>query len=237
MVGTKAIRGMRMKAKATLEKMLLNSGASKVGFSDVRSVAAKNRADLPVAVTILVALNKDVVRSIQGAPTRIYYEEYKRVNALLDRLGAKCADFLRDAGFAAKALPTTQAGIDKHLTTDFPHKSGAVLSGLGWIGKCALLITQEFGSAVRLTTVFTDMPVQNGAMMVSLCGRCTQCTQACPGGAITGKKWEYGMQRSELYDAVACQAAARAQGAKIGVKNTICGVCIASCPWTKWYLR
>ena len=226
-----------MNKKSTLEKMLISNGASRVGFSDVRSVAARNRADLPVAVTILVALRKDVVQTIQGAPTRVYYEEYKRVNALLDNLGAKCADFLRDAGFEAKALTTTQVISNEALETDFPHKTGAILSGMGWIGKCALLITKEFGSAVRLTTVFTDMPAANGEMMVSLCGRCTQCMDACPGNAITGKKWEYGMQRSELYDACACQAAARAQGATIGVKNTICGVCIASCPWTKWYLR
>ena len=226
-----------MSSRTTLEKMLKKNGASLVGFSDVTSVPAQNRAELPSAVTILVALRKDVVRSIEGAPTRIYYEEYKRVNAMLDKLGAMCADWLRDAGFEAKALPTTEVKSNEELTTDFPHKTGAIMSGLGWIGKCALLITKEYGSAIRLTTVFTDMPVQNGDMMVSLCGRCTQCTNACPGGAIMGKKWEFGMQRSELYDARACQAEAREQGAKIGVKNTICGVCIASCPWTKWYLR
>ncbi len=226
-----------MKSKATLEKMLLKNGASKVGFSDISSVAELNRAELPSAVTIMVALNKDVVRSIQGAPTRLYFEEYERVNALLSILGTMCADFLRDAGFEAKALPTTLVEVDKHLETDFPHKTGAILAGLGWIGKCALLITKEFGSVVRLTSVFTDMPVQNGEMMVSLCGRCMQCTQACPGGAVKGKKWEYGDARDELYDAMACQAAAREQGEKIGVKNTICGVCMASCPWTKWYLR
>jgi len=226
-----------MYSKTSLEKKLKSSGASLVGFSDVTTVAADKRFNLPSAVTIVAALDKDVVRSIDDAPTYMYYEEYKRVNALLDNLGAMCADFLQRAGYKAKALPTTEVKSNEDLVTDFPHKTGAILSGLGWIGKCALLITKEFGSAVRLTTVFTNMPIKNGDAMVSLCGRCTQCMDACPAGAVKGKKWEYGMQREELYDAFVCRQAAYKQGEKIGVKNTICGVCVASCPWTKWYLK
>jgi epoxyqueuosine reductase len=236
-VDTFGSKGAGMNRMKALEKMLKSNGASLIGFSNVHSVPIETRAFLPSAVTIAVALDKEVVRSIQGAPTRIYYEEYKRVNELLDKLGAKCADYLKDAGYKAVALPTTEVKSNKALMTDFPHKTGAILSGMGWIGKCALLITKEFGSALRLTTVFTDMSVQNGEMMVSLCGRCTQCMDACPGNAVKGKKWEFGTPRRELYDAFACQAAARAQGEKIGVKNTVCGVCIASCPWTKWYLK
>ena len=116
-----------MYSKATLEKTLKKNGASLVGFSDVTSAAADKRFNLPSAVTILVALDKDVVRSIEGAPTRIYYEEYKRVNAMLDRLGAMCADWLRSAGYEAKALPTTEVKSNEQLVTDFPHKTGAIL--------------------------------------------------------------------------------------------------------------
>jgi len=212
-------------------------GASLVGFSDITSIPAENRKNLPSAVTIACALDKDVVRSIQGAPTLIYYDEYKAKNALLDELAHKCAEFLRRAGYKAEPLPTTEVGIDENLETAFPHKTGAVLSGLGWIGKCDLLVTPQYGSAVRLTTVFTDMPAENMGVMQERCGCCTECVDACPGRAVTGNSWYEGAKRSELYDAFACRKAAQEKASAIGVKNTICGVCIASCPWTIKYLN
>ena len=189
------------------------------------------------AVTIACALDKDVVKSIQGAPTLIYFDEYNRKNALLNELGAKCAGYLKQAGYKAEALPTTEVGIDENLMTPFPHKTGAVLSGLGWIGKCALLITRQYGSAVRLTTVFTDMPAEKAQIQKNLCASCTECVDACPGHAITGKSWHESAERKELYDAFACKKAALEKAAMIGVRNTICGVCIASCPWTINYVN
>lgn len=223
--------------KSALIDMLKGGGASLVGFSDINGIPSENRKGFSFAVTIACALNKDAVKSIHGAPTDIYYEDYIRKNALLDELGHKCADFLNQAGYKSEALPTTEAGIDEKLNTAFPHKTGAVLAGLGWIGKCALLITKQFGSAHRLTTVFTDMPCKNAALMNNLCGSCMACVHACPGNALTGQNWQQGMDRSDIYDAFACQKAAFEQAAKIGVKNTICGVCIASCPWTIKYIN
>lgn len=223
--------------KSALTVMLKAGGASLVGFSDISGVPAENRKGLPCAVTIACALGKEAVGSIQNAPTDAYYEEYNRKNALLNELGQKCADFLKQSGYKAEPLPTTEVGIDEKLSTLFPHKTGAVLSGLGWIGKSALLVTKEFGSAHRLTTVFTDLPCENGELMKSLCGSCSECVTACPGNALTGQNFKHGMNRSEVYDAFACQKAAFEQAAKIGVRNTICGLCIASCPWTIKYVN
>ena len=191
---------------ANLTTLLKQNGASLVGFSDITSIPAQNRKDLPYAVTIACALDKDVIKSIQGEPTQIYYDEYNKKNALLDELGSKCAEFLKSNGYKAKALPTTEVGIDCNLKTDFPHKTGAVLSGLGWIGKCALLITKQFGSAVRLTTVFTDLPIGEESRQIkqavpekSLCGSCKECIIACPGGALSGKSYVQGDSRPVLY--------------------------------------
>lgn len=220
-----------------LSRMLKDNGASLVGFSDISVTPAENRKGLPSAVTIACALEKDVVKSIQGAPTLIYYEEYKRKNALLNELGQKCADYLRHNGYKAEALPTTEVGIDKNLMTDFPHKTGAVLGGLGWIGKCALLITPQFGSAVRLTTVFTDLPADNSETMSSKCADCKECVINCPGKAVTGENWHQGIERKDIYNAFACRETALELSAKIGITNSICGICIASCPWTKKYLN
>ena len=226
-----------MSFKDELTKKLKESGASLIGFSDISCVDAEKRSGLPSAVTIACALDKDAVNSIQGAPTQIYYDEYNRKNALLDELGQKCATLLSNAGYEASALAATEVGIDENLMTVFPHKTGAVLSALGWIGKCALLITPQYGSAVRLTSVFTSLPCENGEVMAERCGSCNECVDNCPGLAVTGENWAQGAQRSDIYDAFACQKTAREEAAVIGIKNTICGICIASCPWTKNYIN
>ncbi len=225
-----------MSFKDELTKKLIESGASLIGFSDISGIEPQRRCGLPSAVTIACALDKDAVNSIQGAPTQIYYDEYNRKNALLDELGKRCADFLGENGYEAQALPTTEVGIDDNLETAFPHKTGAVLSALGWIGKCALLITPQYGSAVRLTSVFTSLPCENGEVMAERCGSCNECVDNCPGLAVTGENWSRGAQRSDIYDAFACQKTAREEAAVIGIKNTICGICIASCPWTIRYV-
>ena len=43
------------------------------------------------------------------------------------------------------------------------YKMLATLAGIGWIGKNALLVTKEQGSAVRFTAVLTDAHVKQYA--------------------------------------------------------------------------
>jgi len=45
--------------------------------------------------------------------------------------------------------------------SSMPQKTIATRAGLGWIGKTALLITPQFGSAIRLNSVLTDMEFNN----------------------------------------------------------------------------
>ncbi len=129
----------------------------------------------------------------------------------------------------------TDVGIDDStLSTRLPHKTTATRAGLGWIGKCALLVTEEFGPAVRLTTVLTDAELRVGEpVTASRCGQCMDCVQACPGRAPSGREWEAGISRDSFFDAFACRRTAREMAAKIGLDESVCGMCIAACPWTK----
>ncbi len=120
----------------------------------------------------------------------------------------------------------------------FQHKTVATRAGLGWIGKNALLITREYGSAVRLASVLTDAPLPVGKPVNhSSCGDCANCVGVCPGGAIKGINWQLGMYRDEFYDAQRCRETALAQAGKVGIDRTVCGMCIAVCPWTRRYIE
>ncbi|MGQ9629003.1 MAG: 4Fe-4S double cluster binding domain-containing protein [bacterium] len=138
-------------------------------------------------------------------------------------------------GFRAHPLPATleEGEVDpRFLAAPFPHKTAATRSGLGWIGKSALLITPQYGPRVRLATILTDMPLDVGTPIEgSRCGDCDLCVRACPASAISGNEWRAGRPREEFYDARACRDMARKlSGEMIGEDVAICGICIAACP-------
>ncbi len=221
-----------------IRRYLTTSGAALVGFADMRSIGPDVRHGLPYGIGIAVPLDPSIVRQIEKGPTPDYAAEYERTNNLLDHLAESCAEMLRSRGYQAIGTASTMQHLDlATLSTPLPHKTVATHAGLGWIGKCALLVTEQFGSAVRLGTVLTDAPLPPAQPIAeSRCGDCTACVDACPGNAPNGELWTSESAREDYYDAFACFKVARALSAEQGIKHFICGICIAACPWTKRYL-
>lgn len=227
-----------------LKARLLESGASLVGFADVtgRYVgdgAADLSARYPKAVSIAVNVPRDVVMGIENGPTMAYWEAYHTLNARLDALARLCADMIKDAGFQAHAQTLDAVKEFDNYRTTLPHKTAAVWAGLGFIGKCALFVSREYGSAVRLTSVLTDAPIDCWqGQPRSLCGDCTRCRDACPGQAVSGRLWSPGLDRDAFFDPLKCRAAARRRAKQMIDKEiTLCGKCIQICPFTQRYLQ
>jgi epoxyqueuosine reductase len=222
-----------------LKSFLLSRGASLVGFADLKEIDTEARDGFPFGISIAIALNPQIMSDIKEGPTAEYHAEYKKLNEILDNLGQATEQWLIDKGYKAKARPATFSEDKATLTAKLPHKTVATRAGLGWIGKCALLVTKRYGSAIRLTTVLTDAPIAAGQPVnISLCGHCIHCVDACPAHAHTGENWQPGIPREALYDAFKCRETARALSMKsFGELVSICGLCIVACPWTKKYLE
>ncbi len=184
------------------------------------------------AISIAVALNPSVVAQLTEGPTLVYYGEYQKVNLFLSNLGKFTANLLRDRGFKAQPLePTTENFNPKSLSTPLPHKTVATRAGLGWVGKSALLITKSFGSAIRLTSVLTDIPLPVAQPYnQSHCDDCSICVENCPAHAPLGPNWEINSPLEKYFNAFSCQESAKKLSQSIGIDATICGICIASCP-------
>jgi epoxyqueuosine reductase len=218
---------------------LKSQGANLVGFTDLQNLPADVRNEFPYGISIAVALDPVIIRKIIDGPDLDYFMEYRRANELLNSLGEKASGFLEENGYKAKSFSATNTGIDwDTLSTQLPHKTVATRAGLGWIGKCALLITPEYGSAVRITSVLTDAELPAGTPKNdSDCGECHACVDICPGKAVTGLEWKAGISRELLYDPFKCrEVAQRWQREREGITDNICGMCIAACPWTQKYL-
>jgi epoxyqueuosine reductase QueG len=222
-----------------LRSTLLSAGAALVGFADMRQVPAESRYDLPRAVSIAVALDPVIVAAIRNGPTEDYVGEYYRRNEQLARLGQLATSLIEAQGYRALTWPPSQAGVDDStLSTVLPHKTAATRSGMGWIGRCAAVVTVAFGSAIRLTTVLTDAPLPVGTPLdESHCGSCRVCADRCPAQAVSGQEWSLGMERNQLLDAFACRETAKRLGEARDLSYHICGRCIALCSKTEAYLR
>lgn len=227
-----------MSLNEQIESMLKEYGADLVGFADVTKLPGQVTGGFPRAVSIGVALNPTIIRAISNGPTRQYYAEYERVNNLLANLCERAVQVLTRAGYHAEVVRATTEKFDPAtLSTRTQHKSIATRAGLGWIGKSALLITKQYGPAVRFGSVLTDAKFETGEPVeASRCGDCRKCVDQCPAGAIAGHNWCVGDPREAMYDAFACRDTATRLSRKQGIVSTICGICIHACPWTQRYI-
>jgi epoxyqueuosine reductase QueG len=217
---------------------LREQGVELFGFADLSEIPAESRHGFPRGIVFAFPARREIIRQIVNGPTPEYHREYKRLNELLRQTGKRLEAFVKALGFEAMALEATVKELNrKTLATRLPHKTSATLAGLGWIGKSALLVTEKYGSAMRLNTVLTDLPLLTGKpVLKSKCGRCKICFMLCPAKAITGRNWKRGMKREELLCAFRCRQKAQEQSNAIGAQASICGICIANCPKTKKYL-
>jgi len=187
-------------------------------------------AELPTVVSMLMRIDPLVVRTLLGGPTQEYAREYLRLNLALDDAAATLADVLRVHGHAAEQVHATAAG-GGNGHRPFPHKTAATSAGLGWIGKTALFVSPDFGPAVRLATVFTDLALTPGEpLRDGRCGTCRACVDACPAGCGRDVTWRAGMPREELFDAAACR---HQMSLFRTVEPEICGICIGACPYSR----
>ncbi len=221
-----------------IESGLLELGADIVGFGDLCELPEDIREGLPVGVSVAVLYPKEVIRGISELPTQEYREWYDRLNVRLDGIVTRGAELLREKGYRAVEQTRGRVGRGEDSNnTVLPHKTVATRSGIGWIGKCALLVTPKYGSALRFSSILTDAPLTTAKPInESRCGTCKACTEACPAGAVSGRLWEPGLYRDEFFDPVKCRQTARERAKRgFGGDMTICGKCIEVCPYSRRY--
>ena len=221
-----------------LISLLTDQGVAVVGCADLAPVPEKLTRGFPRAVSFGLALTPAIIAGIMEGPTDDYWGEYNRTNALLLELAEAGAEWLRGQGFAAHPCRATGDIDPATLTAPFPHKTAARLAGLGWIGKCALLVNPDYGTAVRWNTILTDAPLATApAPLPCGCGDCRVCVDVCPGQAASGKNWEEGLAREDFFDARACVRGCQKVTAERQTVSKVCGLCVARCPHTVAYLR
>lgn len=219
-----------------LEKVLRDAGAALVGFGDMQGV---ENCSYPVGVSVAIPIPIPIIEGITEGPTKEYSDTYYAMNAKLNEIITQGANFLKEQGYQAFAQTTDVVKEDSNWRTKIPHKTVATRAGLGWIGKSCLLITPQFGGAVRISSLLTDAPLQlHEPINHSKCGNCQICKEACPAQALKGVLWHLGMKREELFEKEPCKKKAKElMKARAGFEQDICGKCFVVCPYTQKYLK
>ncbi|HLV38749.1 tRNA epoxyqueuosine(34) reductase QueG [Xanthomarina sp.] len=113
-------------------------------------------------------------------------------------------------------------------------KAWAAKSGLGWVGKHTLLLTQKSGSFHFIAELIIDLELEYDTITTDHCGTCTKCIDACPTQAITEPYVVDGSKcisyfTIELKDNIPTEFKGKFEDWMFG-----CDICQDVCPWNRF---
>lgn len=130
------------------------------------------------------------------------------------------------------------------------ERGWAARSGLGFLGKNAMLISRTHGNWLFLSCILTrveieaDEPLRPAAPRANheepaglLCGKCTRCLDACPTQAFP-RPGVVDARRCISYQTIENKGIIpRELRAGIGMRIYGCDVCLEVCPWNRFALE
>ncbi len=150
------------------------------------------------------------------------------------------------AGHVIEALYQASPSDYRYYVDTGPviERGWAAKSGLGFVGKNAMLISRQHGNWLFLASILTtlelepDAPVRpqvtDFADVGLLCGKCSRCLDACPTQAFTAPG-VLDSRRCISYQTIENKGIIpRVLRAGIGLHIYGCDVCLEVCPWNRF---
>jgi len=210
----------RKKATQMIKEKARELGAGVVGICELKDkhLMAGATRKYKYAVSFGLPMNREIMVS---APEAKSSKEVQRVYTRCSRLTVNMSRFVRSLGWPALGLPIN--GSSEYL-----HIPIAIDAGIGQLGKHGSLISREYGSNFRLTTMLTDMPLEvdspEDIAVDDVCMKCRACSNVCPPQAISdSKQWVRGVEKWYVDFDRCVPYFSDTYG---------CSICVEVCPWS-----
>ena len=216
----------------SLKDHLIKEGISKVGYTNVNVDEFSN---LNYGISLVLRLPKEAIEALLNDEFKKYWKIFHQQIDTLTEIALNTEKLIKDNGYDAFALTMQRNECDmEKLLSKLPYKTLATSSGLGWVGRSALFVCEEYGSAVALSAILTDMPLKIAKPITdSYCDDCEECQKACPVDAINPTKWNARLNRSDIIDIDVCSQYVIDQF-KSGLG---CSKCLCNCRLTQEYFK
>lgn len=177
-----------------------------------------------------------------GSPAWARYALYSDYHDTIKEALVGAGRVLEELGGGAVTAADYRYYVD---TGPVIERGWAAKSGLGFIGKNAMLISRTHGNWLFLAAVLTtlefspDEPVRKDSVGREtepglLCGKCTRCMDACPTQALP-KPGTVDARRCVSYQTIENKGIIpRELRAGIGHRIYGCDTCLEVCPWNRF---
>jgi epoxyqueuosine reductase QueG len=168
------------------KSLALGSGADLVGI--VKTADMIEHADsilriLPKARNLIVVASRHSLAALQSANNQV--AQFDTIHAYNEcaRSAHTVSRFLESQGFASVAVPAF-IPIDMQepktgMRGEICWRRAGVRAGLGSYGENGLLITKEFGSAIRISGLLTSADLEaDSPLEEDVCNHCMSCVEA-----------------------------------------------------------
>ncbi len=222
-----------------IETLLKKQGAKGIHFVSVSHLEDRQTRHLPHAIVFSFPLTAAYIKEVSDTPNYVQARVDDNYNfsddpyLLTEHKAGEIADqvtaYIHQHGY--KALSQSDEALRAEGMFNFetkesllPHKTIALLSGAGWIGRNNLFITPEYGAAQCLGTVLTDAPLETEyhETLLPRCGNCTLCADICEKNVLKRKTWNRAVPRDKIVDVYGCST---------------CLKCLIHCPHTQRYMK
>ncbi len=225
--------------KKELEELAYDEGVDLFGvcdlsiLDDVKTMPPGLFDRYSRGISIGIDLGRGIFQNLPESRP-IYARYYQLINQKIDEISFKLYKEIERRGYKAMPIPASHMLKDTEFRSFMPHKSIARASGVGWIGKSLLLVTEEYGSRVRLASILTDMELETGEPMKNRCGACKKCIENCIADALKENQFEeYPSSRKKSLDVEKCASKLREFDNDEDIGEMVCGICIKECPFSK----
>ncbi|HQT97921.1 MAG TPA: 4Fe-4S binding protein [Thermodesulfobacteriota bacterium] len=176
------------------KRVALAHGADLVGIVKVKDLPEHVESIagiVPMGKSVIVVASRHSSASIRSAANQVAQFDTIHTYNECARSAHAVSRFLEGRGFPSAAVPAF-IPIDMQepkmgMRGELCWRRAGVRAGIGSYGENGLLVTREFGSAIRISGVLTSADLEaDSPLSEDACDHCMRCVEACPSGALAG---------------------------------------------------